>query len=182
VAQHRANKNIPLALKVFDELVREKKLVKQTCLLVVGNRGPETTAIKSLIKERSLERKVKLIDGVTDGELRWLYANCIFLMAPSSMEGFGLPVAEGLLCGTRVVCSDIPAFREIGGDACHYFDLHAESAVSAMVAAACNALIERAKPAKNLERFFPENIAKEYGALYGQLREEARDGERMTEG
>ncbi len=36
-------------------------------------------------------------------------------MVPSSMEGFGLPIVEGLVCGSRVVCSDIPAFREIGG-------------------------------------------------------------------
>ncbi len=33
-------------------------------------------AIRSLIDQRSLEASVKLIDGVTDGELRWLYENC----------------------------------------------------------------------------------------------------------
>src|SRR5260370_26557077 len=173
IAQHRANKNIPLALKAFEELLRRKKIDKHTSLLLVGNHGPETAAIRSLIKQRSLEASVELIDGVSDGELRWLYTNCEFLMAPSSMEGFGLPVAEGLFCGSRIVCSDIPAFREIGGDACHYFDLHAESGSSAMVEAICNALAERARPAKGLERFFLENVAGEYAALYVQLREDA---------
>jgi glycosyltransferase involved in cell wall biosynthesis len=173
VAQHRANKNILLAVKVFEQLLRQGKIDGRTLLLLIGNQGPETAAIRSLIEQRSLETSVKLIDGVSDGELRWLYAHCDLLMAPSSMEGFGLPVVEGLLYGSRVVCSDIPAFREIGGDACHYFDLHAESDCSAMAAAVCDALGEPARRAKRLDRFFPENVAREYAALYEQLREEA---------
>jgi glycosyltransferase involved in cell wall biosynthesis len=173
VAQHRANKNIPLALKAFEELLQQKKIDRHASLLLVGNHGPETAAVVSLIKRRSLEASVELIDGVSDGELRWLYANCEFLMAPSSTEGFGLPVAEGLFCGSRIVCSDIPAFREIGGDACHYFDLHARSESSAMVGAICNALADPTRQAKRLERFLLENVAKEYAALYVQLREDA---------
>jgi len=173
VAQHRANKNIPLALKVFQELLENKILDDQTVLVLVGNHGPETAAIRSLIKKRTLEKRVKLIDKVSDGELRALYANCKFLMAPSLTEGCGLPVAEGLFCGSRVVCSDIPAFREIGGEACHYFDLHAESGSAAMVAAVCDALAEPVRQAKRLDRFSLEHVAKEYAVLYAQLREDA---------
>src|SRR5271154_1381733 len=40
VAQHRANKNIPLAIKVFDELLQLGKIGRETSLLVVGNDGP----------------------------------------------------------------------------------------------------------------------------------------------
>jgi len=172
VAQHRANKNIPLALKVFDELIRQKKIDDHLSLLLVGNRGPETPAIRSLIEERSLEARVELIDGVSDGELKWLYANCKFLMVPSSMEGFGLPVVEGLFCGCRVVCSDIPAFREVGGDACHYFDPHVKSDSAAMVETICKALAEPARRAKQLDRFLLETVAREYATLYTELRED----------
>jgi len=173
VAQHRANKNILLALEAFEELLRQKKIATQASLLLVGNHGQETAAIISFIKQRALEATVELIDGVSDGELRWLYANCEFLMAASSLEGFGLSVAEGLFCGSRVVCSDIPAFREVGGDACHYFDLHAKSGSSSIVDAICNALAEPVRPAKRLERFLLENVAREYAAIYLQLREDA---------
>jgi glycosyltransferase involved in cell wall biosynthesis len=138
-------------------------------LMVIGNKGPETAAIKSLIEQRSLETSIELIDGVTDGQLRWLYTNCEFLMAPSSIEGFGLPIVEGLFCGCRIVCSDIPAFREIGGDACHYFDLHAEAGPSAVVQAISKALREPAMPAKQLDRYVMENVAREYAALYMHL-------------
>src|SRR5258708_35143876 len=114
VAQHRAYKHIPLALKAVEELLQRKKIDKRTSLLLVGNHGPETPAIRSLIKKRSLEASGELIDGVSDGELRWLYANCEFLMAPSSVGGFGLTVAEGLFCGSRRACSDRTIFRESG--------------------------------------------------------------------
>jgi glycosyltransferase involved in cell wall biosynthesis len=176
VARHGTNKNICLALKVFEELLRRRTIDRQTILVLVGSSGPETAAIMAFIEQRALGRSVKLIDRVTDGELRWLYANCELLLAPSSMEGFGLPVAEGLFCGSRIVCSDIPAFREIGGDTCHYFDLHAESDSSAMIAAICGALKEPVRPARRLERFSLEHIASEYATLYMQLqREDWRD-------
>jgi glycosyltransferase involved in cell wall biosynthesis len=173
VAQHRANKNILLALKVFEELLQRKSIDQRTLLLLIGNDGPETTAIHSFIERRSLQASVRLVCGVTDGELRWLYENCEVLMVPSLMEGFGLPLAEGLFCGSRIVCSDIPAFREIGGDACHYFDLHADSDSSAMIEAVCKALSGPAKRARGLERFVPDHIASEYAAIYSQLREDA---------
>jgi len=39
---------------------------------------------------------------------------------PSESEGFGLPVVEALACGSIVVASDIPVFREVGADAIVY--------------------------------------------------------------
>ena len=56
-------------------------------------------------------------------ELQWCYRKCELLLAPSSIEGFGLPVAEALLAGCRIVCSDILAFRELEGKNCHYVPL-----------------------------------------------------------
>jgi glycosyltransferase involved in cell wall biosynthesis len=173
VGQHRANKNISHAIKTFDELLRSGMISGQTVLLIVGNQGPETLLIMSLIRQKGLEDRVKLMMRVNDGELKWLYENCELLVAPSWTEGFGLPVAESLFCGSRVVCSDIPAFREVGGRACHYFDLHAEPGGSVMSSAICNALKESPRRAEGLERFSVENVAKGYAALYKQLREDA---------
>jgi glycosyltransferase involved in cell wall biosynthesis len=120
VAQHRSNKNIPLAIRVFARLAGERILPAEARLVVVGIPGPETRAIEEEIREARLSRRVLLFSGLSDAEMRWCYENCAMLLAPSSMEGFGLPIAEALLAGARVVCSDIPAFREVGGEACHY--------------------------------------------------------------
>jgi glycosyltransferase involved in cell wall biosynthesis len=170
VAQHPLNKGISLALEAFAELLRKKKIEKETLLLVIGNHGPETTAIRSDIKQRTLESKVQLVTEVNEGELRWLYENCEVLIVPSLTEGYGVPVLEGLLCGSRVVCSDITDFREIGGRSCHYFDLHAKSQSAAMITAVCNALAEPARPAERAERFSTETAGREYLALYAHLK------------
>jgi glycosyltransferase involved in cell wall biosynthesis len=180
VAQHRANKNIPMALKVFKDLLCESKINRHTLLLLVGNHGPETLAIKSCIKRSALEENVKLVDGVSDQELRWLYKKCDLLLVPSLREGFGLPVVEGLLCGSRVVCSDIPALREIGGEACHYFDLHSEAGSTTLDATIRNALAEPARSSSELDRFSLQKIADDLAVIYQQLQRGALGLELMN--
>lgn len=44
------------------------------------------------------------------------------LVVPSAIEGFGFPVIEGLAHAVPCVVSDVPAFRETGGDYVRYFD------------------------------------------------------------
>ena len=39
---------------------------------------------------------------------------------PSEAEGFGLPLAEAICCGTPAVATDLPVLRETGGDAALY--------------------------------------------------------------
>lgn len=50
---------------------------------------------------------------VPDAQLRWCYENAALVLCPSVAEGFGLPVAEALDLGARVVISEDPALREV---------------------------------------------------------------------
>jgi glycosyltransferase involved in cell wall biosynthesis len=51
-----------------------------------------------------------------DGALAALYAGALALVAPSWLEGFGLPPVEAAAHGTPSVLSDIPVFAETLGD------------------------------------------------------------------
>lgn len=54
-----------------------------------------------------------------------LYDIADLLLFPSAQEGFGLPILEAGLARVPVVLSDIPIFREVGGDDVWRFDLDA---------------------------------------------------------
>ena len=123
VAQHRTNKNLLFLLRVFAQILDMSKLPPETRLVIVGIEGPETRAILRFIDANRIAEQVVLLHGISRDELEWCYRKCRLLVAPSVIEGFGLPVAEALLAGCHVICSDIPAFREVGGDRCHYIPL-----------------------------------------------------------
>ena len=123
VAQHRRNKNIVLLLDAFQRLWLAKSIPWGMKLVVVGIEGPETPEIQQRIADLGLAARVVLLRGLSEPELQWCYARCEAVVVPSKTEGFGLPVAEALLVGCRVLCSDIASLREIGGTHCDYVPL-----------------------------------------------------------
>jgi glycosyltransferase involved in cell wall biosynthesis len=62
------------------------------------------------------------VGRVSDGALKALYQAASCLVFPSIYEGFGLPAVEAMACGCPVAASDIPALREVCGDAALFFD------------------------------------------------------------
>ena len=124
VAQHRRNKNLDLLLRSFRNLLDSGLLPRAARLVIVGMRGPETPKLHALAQQLGVTSHVDFLEGLSEAELQWCYRHCASVIAPSSIEGFGLPVVEARLAGCRVVCSDIPAFRELTGSQVHFFDLH----------------------------------------------------------
>lgn len=61
-------------------------------------------------------------NGVTDEEYATLLKRATALVSLSRAEGYGLPLVEAMALGTPVIASDIPIFREVGGDAATYVD------------------------------------------------------------
>lgn len=168
VAQHRRNKNIPVLIRAFDRILRRGRANPALMLVVVGMQGPETPHIQKLVSSLGLRERIHLLEGLSDAELQWCYERCAAVVAPSITEGFGLPVAEALLTGGRIVCSDIPAFREVGGAYCRYVTLQ-QDAESSLADAIAVALRQPKQPPVPLPQFAGSAQAQEYVSLYRRL-------------
>ena len=59
---------------------------------------------------------VEVVVSPDDAALAALYRDARAVVYPSTLEGFGLPVAEAMAAGRPVVASDLDAIREWAGD------------------------------------------------------------------
>ncbi|WP_263356192.1 glycosyltransferase family 4 protein [Acidicapsa ligni] len=168
VAQHRANKNLPLLLRSFYLALDRGVIPADSKLVVVGKEGPETQRLHRIITQYHLDSRVLFLRGISDARLASLYANCDLVIAPSLLEGFGLPVAEALTAGSNVVCSDIPAFRSIGATRCTFFDPEDNSGES-LLTALQKAITTPRSTAISPVGLEPQQAAAMYLALYSSL-------------
>ncbi|HMP90061.1 MAG TPA: glycosyltransferase [Kiritimatiellia bacterium] len=116
-----ANKNVH---EIIDAVSR---LDSPTKLIIAGGGYDEPD-----LKQRAVELNVncEFKGHVTDEEKWRLIQNCLFMVFPSSFEGFGIPPAESLVCGKPCICSDIPVLREVYAD---YVEMIPEHHVDRMV-------------------------------------------------
>lgn len=168
IAQHRRNKNLALLIRTYRWLLRSGQIPRNTRLVIVGIGGPETHRVHQLVSDFDLIRSVYFLEGLPEPQLQWCYQNCEALIAPSITEGFGLPVAEGILAGCRIVCSDIPAHREIGDGRCRFVKLD-KNAEQKLAVAIAETLLDPAPPPALLPELSGPVLAKQYIGLYRRL-------------
>lgn len=114
-------KNHAFILDVFDDLWKRGR---QDKLLIIGRIGWKCDHVIARIHHHpELEKKLFFFADASDEELLFAYKNSQGLIFASYVEGFGLPIVEAMASGLRVFCSEIPVFREVGGDYPEYFPL-----------------------------------------------------------
>jgi glycosyltransferase involved in cell wall biosynthesis len=100
---------------------RKNPLLAATAAAATGRRlvvaGPERDRV---LAAELRARGADVRGFVSKEELVRLTQEAAALLFPTLHEGFGLPVAEAMACGTPVVATPDPAVREVGGDAVAY--------------------------------------------------------------
>ena len=56
---------------------------------------------------------INILEGLSEDELADIYRRAGIVASLSLYEGFGIPLLEGLYNGCRIICSDIPVYREL---------------------------------------------------------------------
>jgi len=90
----------------------EAKLV-----LIGGGDQDRVTHYKGMVHKLGLQDNVVMKGFIPDKELVSLLNSSKLFVFPSRYDGFALAVAEAMACGLPCIISDIPALREIYGEA-----------------------------------------------------------------
>lgn len=91
-------------------------------------------------------------NGVTEEEYEALLSRATALISLSKAEGYGLPLVEAMSHGTPVIASDIPIFREVGGDAITYVHPDSPSEFAAAVRALEDPAVWDVQSRRSVER------------------------------
>jgi glycosyltransferase involved in cell wall biosynthesis len=122
-------KSVPDLLRAWKKLQSNSQSVLPWVVLV-GKWGQGADQIKKLINEfNGFERKILVLNHVSDEMLVELYRGCLFSIYISQYEGWGLPIGESLWFGKRVLASNTSAMPEAGEDLVLYVDSNDEQAM-----------------------------------------------------
>lgn len=119
VGRPQPHKNLSRLIKAFGALKKKYPTLK---LVLAGKKDPMHDIHLDTAKRLGVHKDIIFTGFVSDGELRWLYQNCLAYIFPSLSEGFGLPGLEAMVHGAPVVSSNATCLPEVYGDAAAYFD------------------------------------------------------------
>jgi glycosyltransferase involved in cell wall biosynthesis len=92
-------------------LLRDEPLDYQ--LALVDQKRDRLKLVPRLVQEFGLQSRVHFMGRVTTEQLVRLYNQATIVVSPSLYEGFGLPAAEAMACGTAVIATTGGAFPEV---------------------------------------------------------------------
>jgi glycosyltransferase involved in cell wall biosynthesis len=128
VATNLPHKNLALLIDALGLLVPGRRPL----LAIVGH-GSDDGSLAERARAAGVSEDVRLLGRCSPQELDALYALADCLVLPTLHEGFGLPVLEAMARSLPVVCSDIPALREVAGEAALYFDPRDPAQIAARI-------------------------------------------------
>lgn len=128
VGRRDGNKNFERFIKAFAKLSAKDD---QLYLICVGG-GTFTEEEQAVLGTLGIERKVQQ-RNLNDAVLAACYQQAAFFVFPSLYEGFGIPILEAFTMKCPVLLSDIGSFREIAGEAGHYFDPRSVDSMAALM-------------------------------------------------
>jgi glycosyltransferase involved in cell wall biosynthesis len=91
-------------------------------LVIAGRKGLLYEEIFGSVERLQLQSRVLFLDFVDDADLPALYNLATAFVYPSLYEGFGLPAAEALACGTATITTKVASLPEVVGAAAVLID------------------------------------------------------------
>lgn len=141
--------------------------VRSSHELVVACAAPQTTLDhwNHLAVFQGAGGDIRFTGEVSDDELVSLMQQSVLGVMPSLEEGFGLPIAEMVACGTPVLCSSTSSMPEVAGCEEALFDPYDVSDIAGLISRALTDESFRARvladETKRLQRWSVEHVGGE---------------------
>jgi glycosyltransferase involved in cell wall biosynthesis len=114
-------KNHELLYKVWIRLIESGCNVPN--LVFVGMHGwGVDDLLADLHRDPRVRGRIRILHGISDAELSFLYERCEYTVYPSLYEGWGLPVVESFAFGKFCLCSSAGSLTEAGESLAEYLD------------------------------------------------------------
>ncbi|MCH8049156.1 glycosyltransferase family 4 protein [Patescibacteria group bacterium] len=120
VGRIEKKKNILMLIDAFTEVKRRRNIGDPIQLVLGGTFGYGGEAIKKHIARSAFKESIRLLGFIPDEDLAALVSGALGYVFPSHYEGFGIPALEAMAARVPLIASDIPALREVAGDAALY--------------------------------------------------------------
>ena len=164
-------KNLPGLVAVFARLVREEGVDAR--LRIVGPPDARYPEAGETARRLGVVDRVERAGYLDDAGLVQAYRDADVLALLSRYEGFGLPVAEAMACGTPVVCSHAASLPEVAGNAARLVApddvAGAAAALKAVLTDPAEAARLRAAGLAQAKKFSWRTAAESILRLYGEL-------------
>ncbi|MBT3230898.1 glycosyltransferase family 4 protein [Candidatus Uhrbacteria bacterium] len=116
VGRVEKKKGISFLIDVFEKF-RQYHPDSDLNLVLAGKMGNGQEDIINNIESSKFKDQIHVLGFVPEEDLAPLMIGSLAYVFPSTYEGFGIPALEAMAAGTPVIASDIPALREVCGDA-----------------------------------------------------------------
>jgi glycosyltransferase involved in cell wall biosynthesis len=125
--------------KEFDILVRALALLidrRPDLRLVCTGRSDESRYARrtsAIADQLGVSPRVCFAGDIPNARLPDLIEQAQLVVYPTWCESFGLPLAEAMAMGAPAIAADIPACREVGGTAAHYYESGEPTSLAARI-------------------------------------------------
>lgn len=110
-------KGADVAVRAFEAFKRTRPADDPFELRFLGGDGYQASDARTLAARSPYAEKIRFEGYASEAVAASALASATALLALSRAEGFGIAPLEAMRAGTPVIASDIPPFREVGGDA-----------------------------------------------------------------
>lgn len=129
VGRLQPRKNVARLIEAFGYLCERVPTLPHH-LIIAGDEGWLASGIYEAAQESPCPDRIRFVGYVAEEDLPALMSMADVLALVSLWEGFGIPVAEAMACGTAVVTSNCSSLPEVAGDAAVLVDPYDVHAIS----------------------------------------------------